>query len=571
MVSGSDLYGILLLLTIVPAGWLLRLAWDKREKPGGRWLALLLVGMAGWSVSWALVVLLDDHTWSLASADALLLFVNLSVIGWFMLSLEFTRQKRYALRHVFPLFVVPTVTLLLVLTDASHSLLWGPEMSLDAAAGITLDQGPWFYAHATFNYLLLLVSGVLLVNNHTELEGIYRKQSAILIAGWSIPVVTSIAYNFGAFPQSYLNPTPIGFLAGAALWGWGQYRFQLLEIAPVARRHALDEMDEAVVAVNDDDVVAYLNEAAVEMFDLEPTATGKRLPALLAAYPEILERLEDGDVDDEIVLERDGRRQYLSVKKTPLGRNDGSEGSEGSVVVCEDVSELKRHERDLELLKQVFARVFRHDLSNDLNVIRAHGELLAANIDGPRASHAETIVRTCDDVIETSRKARAIEKLVDVDRDRYETDLVHVVSEAIEWLRANFEDVTVETDLPRDGFVLADGELELAIRCLLENAVVHNDSADPWVRITVTERADEFVLTVEDDGPGIRPNERHVFEDREVDPLSHSNGLGLWTVNWVVRNSGGDAHFEHTDRGTKFELSLERAHPADATPTGPRD
>jgi len=220
------------------------------------------------------------------------------------------------------------------------------------------------------------------------------------------------------------------------------------------------------------------------------------------------------------------------------------------VVVCEDVSELKRHERDLELLKQVFARVFRHDLSNDLNVIRAHGgELLAANIDGPRASHAETIVRTCDDVIETSRKARAIEKLVDVDRDRYETDLVHVVSEAIEWLRANFEDVTVETDLPRDGFVLADGELELAIRCLLENAVVHNDSADPWVRITVTERADEFVLTVEDDGPGIRPNERHVFEDREVDPLSHSNGLGLWTVNWVVRNSGGDAHFEHTDRG----------------------
>lgn len=568
MVSGADLYGILLLLTVFPAGLLLHLTWDKRERPGGRWLALLLIGMAGWSVSWGLILLLDDRTWSLISAEALLLFVNLSVVGWFMLSLEFTRQKRYALRYVLPLAVVPLVTLVLVVADTSHPLLWGPALSLDVTTGIVLDQGPWFYAHATFNYLLLLVSGVLLVNNHTELDGIYRKQSAVLIAGWSVPVATSVAYNFGAFPQSYLNPTPLGFLFGAALWGWGQHKFQLLEIAPVARRRALDEMDEAVVAVNDDDVVAYLNDAAVEMFGLEPTATGKRLSELLTAYPELLDRLEDDEIDEEIVLERDGRRRYISVRKTPLGRGDGSDGS---VVVCEDVSELKRHERDLELLKQVFARVFRHDLSNDLNVIRAHGELLAANIDGSRASHAETIVRTCDDVIETSRKARAIEKLVDAGRDRYETDLVYVVSEAVDWLRASFDDVTVETDLPRDGFVLADGELELAVRCLLENAVVHNDSAEPWVRITVTERPDEYVLTVEDDGPGIGPNERHVFEDREVDPLSHSNGLGLWTVNWVVRNSGGDAHFESTDRGTKFDLHLERAYRAEETPADPRD
>lgn len=557
MVSGPDLYGILLLLTVLPAGWLLHLTWDKREKPGGRWLVLLLVGMAGWSVCWALVLLLDDPTWALISADALLLFVDLSVVGWFMLSLEFTRQRRYAVRYVLPLFVVPLVTLILAATNPSHPLLWGPEMSLDTAA-LRIDGGLWFSVHVAFSYLLLLVSGVLLVNNHTELDGIYRTQSGVLLAGWAVPVATSVAYNFGAFPQSYLNPTPLGFLVAAALWGWGQHRFRLLEIAPVARRHALDEMDEAVVAVNDEDVVAYLNDAAVSMFGLERTATGTRLQELLSAYPEILDRLEDGEVDEEVVLERDGRRQYVSVEKTALGRGDGSEGS---IIVCEDVSELKRHERDLELLKQVFARVFRHDLGNDLNVIRAHGELLAANVDGPQSSHAETIVRTCDDVIETSRKARAIEKLVDADRSRYETDLVHVVSEAVDWLRANFEDVTVETDLPRDGFVLADGELGLAVRCLLENAVVHNDGPEPWVRIAITEHPDELVLTVEDDGPGIGPNERHVFEDREVDPLSHSNGLGLWTVNWVIRNSGGDAHFECTDRGTKFELRLERAPP----------
>lgn len=561
MVAGPELYGFLLVLALLPAGLLLRLSLDKLDKPGGRWLALTLVGMTGWSVCWALVLLFDSPVLSLVSVNAVLLFVNLSTVGWFLLALEFTRQKRFALRYVAPLLLVPVATQLLAATNGSHMLLWGPDLALDAAAGIALDWGPWFYVHAAFNYLLMLVSGIMLVTNFADLDGIYRKQSAVLFVGWAIPVVTSVAYNFGLFPTDYLNPTPLGFLAGAALWGWGQYRFKLLEIAPVARRRALDEMDEAVIAVNDDGVVAYLNDAAVSMFDLPPNATGGRLAALLDAYPEIRDRLADDPSEEEVVLERDGRRRYLSLTKRALNPNDGAGGS---VVVCKDVSELKRHERDLELLKQVFARVFRHDLSNDLNVIRAHGELLSANVDDTLVDHADTIVRTCDGIIETSRKARAIEKLVDADRGRYETDLVHVVTEVVDWAEANFPNARLETDLPRDAFVLADGELELAVRCLVENGVVHNDGPEPWIRIAVEERPEEYVLTVEDDGPGIQENELHVFEHRNVEPLSHSNGLGLWTVNWVVRNSGGRARFEVTDRGTRFELVLERAYPTNA-------
>jgi PAS domain S-box-containing protein len=560
MVLSPDHYGLLLLLTILPAGVLLRLSWDKLDKPGGRWLALTLVGLAGWSVCWAVVLLVDDPATSVAGLNGVLLFVDLSTIGWFLLALEFTRQKRYGLLTVAPLFFVPAMTQVLALTNHSHMLLWGPEVALDATVQFFIDQGPWFYVHTGFNYLLLLISGLLMVTKFVELDGIYRKQSAVLLAGWSIPVVSSIAFNYGLFGSTYVNPTPIGFLAGAAIWGWGQYRFKLLEIAPVARRRALDEMDEAVFAVNENGVIAYLNDAAQSMFDLGRDATGKQLEEVLAAYPEILDRITEEQSNEEVTLTRDGCRRYLSL--TITGLNSRSR-SGGSVIVCKDVTELKRHERDLDLLKQVFARVFRHDLSNDLNVVRAHAELLSANVDDSQARHADTILRKCDGIIETSRKARAIEKLVDVDRDRYEIDLVHVVTEVVDWVETNFDDVTVETDLPRDGFVCADGELELAVRCLVENALVHNDAPDPWVGITVTERPDELVLIIEDNGPGIEANERHVFEHRHVDQLSHSSGLGLWTVNWVVRNSKGEAQFDVTERGTRFELRLERVSPED--------
>lgn len=552
---GPELYGLFLLVITVPAGGLLKLSWAKREKPGGRWLALTLVGMIGWSTSWGLFLLFDQRELSLASLNVLLLSVNVAAIGWVLLTLEFSRQKRYPLRYVLPLFIVPLITQLLAVTNPAHTLLWDPSIVVDANGVSSPDFGQWFFVHAGFNYLLMLVSGILLVNDYLTFDGIYKKQAAVLFAGWVIPVLTSLGFTFGPLQHDYLNPTPVGFLVGAAIWGWGLYRLKLLEIVPVARRRALDEMDEAVIALNEDGLVADFNRAAGSLFEIGSRASGAPIEELLAGYPNVVEAVR-GD-DDEVTIQRNGNRRHLTVAKTTIS---GDDSPGGSVIVFKDVSELRRHERDLELLKQVLSRVFRHDISNDLNVIRAHGELLASKMDGTGRDHADTIVRTCDDIIETSRKARAIEKLVDTDRERYEIDLLHVVSQVVEWTEDRFDGASVETDFPSESFVMADEELELAVRCLLDNAVLHNDSEDPWVRVSVENHGDTVTLVVADNGPGIEQNERDVFERRRIDPLSHSSGLGLWTVNWVVRNSRGQAHFEVTDRGTRVALTLDRSH-----------
>jgi signal transduction histidine kinase len=94
-----------------------------------------------------------------------------------------------------------------------------------------------------------------------------------------------------------------------------------------------------------------------------------------------------------------------------------------------------------------------------------------------------------------------------------------------------------------------------------ENAVEHHDDAGPRVRATI-ERARPggrpyWELRVADDGPPIPSTDGRVVESGEGTPLERASGLGLWLVNWLVRESGGDLEPRENDpRGNVVVLRL---------------
>lgn len=73
----------------------------------------------------------------------------------------------------------------------------------------------------------------------------------------------------------------------------------------------------------------------------------------------------------------------------------------------------------------------------------------------------------------------------------------------------------------------------------MENAIIHNGSPSPTVRVRV-ERADDVVtVSVTDNGPKM---ERTMLTDmriEEEEDLFHSSGLGRWFVYWTVQRSHG--------------------------------
>nr|WP_226042534.1 sensor histidine kinase [Natrinema sp. DC36] len=119
----------------------------------------------------------------------------------------------------------------------------------------------------------------------------------------------------------------------------------------------------------------------------------------------------------------------------------------------------------------------------------------------------------------------------------------------------------------------ADPGLRAVVDNLLENAL-HHTGPEPTVEVSVTCDGEVVHLSVADDGPGIPPAEIDVVTgETDITQLTHSSGLGLWLVRWMIDSYGGSISFaESAIGGSRVEITLEAApaEPSDAMRPGSR-
>ncbi|MDZ5811779.1 HAMP domain-containing sensor histidine kinase [Halorubrum sp. AD140] len=206
---------------------------------------------------------------------------------------------------------------------------------------------------------------------------------------------------------------------------------------------------------------------------------------------------------------------------------------------------------------QVLSRVFRHNIRNDLNVIRGYADLLADRVDDDRSREClETIRRTTDDVVAISEKLRVIEE-TSPDPPAGRIDLVSAAREAA--ADVDDPDVTVTMEAPGEAWIRADRSVEYPIREVFENAVTHNDESSRRIDARIEENGTTTCLEVRDNGPGIPPDERAVLRAERETPLSHASSIGLWLVKWMCETQGGTVGFETSDDGTTVRLRFDSA------------
>ena len=234
----------------------------------------------------------------------------------------------------------------------------------------------------------------------------------------------------------------------------------------------------------------------------------------------------------------------------------------GSVGTLRDITERERRREELDLLRQVFARVLRHNLRSELSIIMGNTEVLMEHVDDAHSDLAETVLERSRRLEATATKARAIEGVLDSETGRTSQRLERVVERATTAVANSHGDVRVATDVSPSLSVRAHPNLVLAVENLLENAVEHGDTLEVAgreadVSVTASARAGEVTLSVVDGGPGIPECERTAVERGTETPLRHGSGLGLWLVRWIVDRSGGDLAFEHADGRTTVRLRLD--------------
>jgi signal transduction histidine kinase len=603
---------------------LTRVAWGHRGKPGAAGAVLLLGGGTVWSLTYGVRLLVGDLTVSLYAGGLEMLCGHAASVGWFLLAVEFERGRRVSRRLRAALFVVPAVTLLALLTNDVYHLVYTPATGMNAGGHLDPSYGPWYWlGPVAYNYFVVTGGGALLVNRFLNARGFQRRQLAtLLVAGLFEAGLNGLGFlvRLQTTTYSYLDLTPVGFLPAGALIAFAFRNYRMFEFVPIGRERAMAEMTDAMVTLDADGTVVDANQAAVALFDPDQNPVGRDADALFGDYPAVADRLADADsLDEELSLSVDGERRYFDLSVSPVG-DDGS--GRGRLVVLRDVTDLKRREAELDLAQQVLSRVLRHNIRNDLSVVEGYAEFIADG-DDERAAMADRIVAKTDDLMETSAKARAVERVIGRDADRATVDLADVVAGTVDSLRETYPSVTVDCDVD-PVTVRADRALDVAVWNVLENAAEHGaqpsgeaaretaaergrpgasavvedggaeaaaggaaaddgGGADenggaverdgaaaegdgaaaggPDVAVSTTVADDVIELRVRDRGPGIPESELRVLDRGEETPLEHGSGLGLWLADWVVEKSGGDLTVD-VDDGTTVTMTFDRADPA---------
>ncbi|MEF8780189.1 MAG: PAS domain S-box protein [Haloferacaceae archaeon] len=246
--------------------------------------------------------------------------------------------------------------------------------------------------------------------------------------------------------------------------------------------------------------------------------------------------------------------RLLDVRYYPIEPEEG--GVRGGVVIMRDVTEQAERNRHL----QVVDRILRHNIRNELNVIRGHARDVSERCAGDVAAQARAIVGPAERLLATAEKSRAVTEVLREPAERVSTDVAETCRNAASGVEKRHPDADVDVVAPSSAVVSASSNFGDAIDELLENAVVHAEDDRPTVELRITAAADAVHVSIRDGNPSISEMDRAILEEgRAPKRLSHGSGLGLWLVYWIVVRSGGSiAVRELEPRGNLVTIELSR-------------
>lgn len=238
--------------------------------------------------------------------------------------------------------------------------------------------------------------------------------------------------------------------------------------------------------------------------------------------------------------------------------------------------EPSRHEAELDARKRSFLRMASHELRTPLNSILGFSEILATELFGPLGSpqykEYATIIRESGE-----RLLRLVNQILEIarlegqaaDLDLRPEPLDAAVDDAIDGLAREIKARGVRPALKSDGWlphVVADPRgLRTVLSALIQNAVNASPEGGE-VRIRADPAGDWVDIVIEDDGPGVDPEELprlvRAFEQGENALTRHSEGagLGLPICELLCRAMGGRLILHSAlGRGFSAKVRLARA------------
>lgn len=357
----------------------------------------------------------------------------------------------------------------------------------------------------------------------------------------------------------------------------------------------VDIAADAIVSVDDDQIITLFNKGAERIFGYEASeiigqpldlllppetraihrehihtfATSRVQARRMGERAEVRGRRKNGEIfPAEASISKfvvDGRHIFTAVLRDVSDRRAAEQ--ERARLLESERGARRAAEQALRMRDEVLA-VVSHDLRNPLSVIDMCSASLADKLP-PADAHAHELLATISS--STAWMNRLIEDLLDVARleggrlelERKSHDLVRIISEATLLVEPLFSDksITLREELPEFlPRVRVDARRIIQVlENLISNAVKHTASGGS-IRVSARVDAGDVCIVVADTGSGIATDDLpHLFDRywQARDAKRGGAGLGLAIAKGVVEAHGGRIWVQsRVGEGSTFSFSL---------------
>lgn len=298
-------------------------------------------------------------------------------------------------------------------------------------------------------------------------------------------------------------------------------------------RQSTEALPDAAVVLGVHDEIDWANKAAREVFGLQTSDKGQRIPNLIR-YPEFIRYLKSGNYKEAVIIPSPvDHRISLEVRVVPYGAGL-------RLLLAQDVTQLKKMER----MRKDFVANVSHELRTPLTVLKGYLETLQDLDDGQSPLLTNSFLQMQG---QTERMQHLVDDLLLLTRLETQQKKSQCVDIPALLSQICKEGDSLESDERRIQLTLESAahitgeeqELRSAFTNLLGNALKYSPE-DSLVKVRWYQDQKFIILAVEDQGEGIakvdipRVTERFYRVEAKRAKKVSGTGLGLAIVKHVL-------------------------------------
>lgn len=318
-------------------GYALSKGYEKTAKTFG-WMCLAL---GFWSLCYAISFMSTDVSDKVFWTSIKYLGATVGPALWAVLAFQLTRQSRWLngpVRILIGSWVI--AILLVVVTNPIHGEFWRSFSIVEGYIEAKTVHGDLFRLYTLPLYAIIVVSSVMYLDFYRRSPGHFHQRAILFVLAALTPVVADILQQADYKLLAQVDQVPMSLLLSSLLFGIAIFRYQALEILPIARDLVVQNIHAGIVVIDANERILEINPFARQL-TLHPNPLSQTVTDVFPGLDEV--QLEDESEQEIRINTHDGERYFL-LKVSAVKEEEVI----GFVLVGLDITDRKRVQLELE-------------------------------------------------------------------------------------------------------------------------------------------------------------------------------------------------------------------------------